>query len=278
MDDYDFDADKILEDAVDWIQDYFEVNSGGGQNAVVGMSGGKDSAVVAALCMRALGTEHVIGVIMPNGYQEDYIDAVNICRYLELPYMTIDVGRAVNALAGGCTDSLYCLRCQMGLNEYGLSKLSLDFTDSELNMPSRLRMATLMYVAQAIPGGRVACTCNLSENWVGYSTLFGDAIGQFSVLEYLTATEVIALGKALGLPDWILRKAPSDGLSDMTDEEKLGVTYRALDTLLREGTGTEDDIAHIRDLHDKNYFKQQYSLGMPSYKPDIPLAARVFMP
>jgi NAD+ synthase len=271
MDEYRFDAQAVKNDVIRWIQNYFERESGCGQKAVVGISGGKDSSVVAALCVEALGVHGVMGVLMPDGYQADYEDAVNVCRWLGIPYVSVDIGRATSAIGGACTDALTALSIQQGHDEQGLPSLSLNFTDAEINLAPRIRMATLMYVAQTIPGGRVANTCNLSEDWVGYATLFGDSVGQFSPLSHLTVSEVLAIGNELALPEWVLEKVPSDGLSDMTDEEKLGVSYEAIDMWIRSGMGLPEHISLIKELHAKNAFKMTYAMGMPAFNPDIPI-------
>lgn len=242
-----FDAVKTKNDIVKWIQDWFKVN-GPGCNAIVGISGGKDSSVVAALCAEALGTERVIGVLMPNHTQEDINYSHLLCDYLEIKNYTIDVGIAID-------DLLHEIECKIPEN-----KISNQTAE---NLPPRIRMATLYAVSQSV-NGRVANTCNLSENYVGYSTRYGDNAGDFSPLENLTVGEVKAIGRELGLPVELIEKTPSDGLCGKTDEDKLGFTYEVLDRYIR--TGLIDDKVtkeRIDDMHKRNLFKMQLIPSFP---------------
>ena len=242
-----FDAVKTKNDIVKWIQDWFKVN-GPGCNAIVGISGGKDSSVVAALCTEALGTERVIGVLMPNHTQEDINYSHLLCDYLGIKNYTIDVGIAID-------DLLHEIECKIPEN-----KISNQTAE---NLPPRIRMATLYAVSQSV-NGRVANTCNLSENYVGYSTRYGDNAGDFSPLENLTVGEVKAIGCELGLPVELIEKIPSDGLCGKTDEDKLGFTYEVLDRYIR--TGLIDDKVtkeRIDDMHKRNLFKMQLIPSFP---------------
>lgn len=242
-----FDAVKTKNDIVKWIQDWFKVN-GPGCNAIVGISGGKDSSVVAALCAEALGTERVIGVLMPNHTQEDINYSHLLCDYLGIKNYTIDVGIAID-------DLLHEIECKIPEN-----KISNQTAE---NLPPRIRMATLYAVSQSV-NGRVANTCNLSENYVGYSTRYGDNAGDFSPLENLTVGEVKAIGRELGLPVELIEKTPSDGLCGKTDEDKLGFTYEVLDRYIR--TGLIDDKVtkeRIDDMHKRNLFKMQLIPSFP---------------
>lgn len=242
-----FDAVKTKNDIVKWIQDWFIVN-GPGCNAIVGISGGKDSSVVAALCAEALGTERVIGVLMPNHTQEDINYSHLLCDYLGIKNYTIDVGIAID-------DLLHEIECKIPEN-----KISNQTAE---NLPPRIRMATLYAVSQSV-NGRVANTCNLSENYVGYSTRYGDNAGDFSPLENLTVGEVKAIGCELGLPVELIEKIPSDGLCGKTDEDKLGFTYEVLDRYIR--TGLIDDKVtkeRIDDMHKRNLFKMQLIPSFP---------------
>lgn len=242
-----FDAVKTKNDIVKWIQDWFKVN-GPGCNAIVGISGGKDSSVVAALCAEALGTERVIGVLMPNHTQEDINYSHLLCDYLGIKNYTIDVGIAID-------DLLHEIECKIPEN-----KISNQTAE---NLPPRIRMATLYAVSQSV-NGRVANTCNLSENYVGYSTRYGDNAGDFSPLENLTVGEVKAIGRELGLPVELIEKIPSDGLCGKTDEDKLGFTYEVLDRYIR--TGLIDDKVtkeRIDDMHKRNLFKMQLISSFP---------------
>ena len=240
-----FNVEKVTGDCVLWIQKFFEEN-GKGCNAVVGISGGKDSSVTAALCVRALGRDRVIGVLMPNGEQADIDCAHRLVEHLGIRHYIVNVKDAVNGVLGAIPEELTIS------------------TQSRINLPPRIRMATLYAVSQSC-NGRVANTCNLSEDWVGYSTRYGDAAGDFSPLAHLTVTEVKAIGHYLGLPASLVEKVPSDGLSGKTDEDNLGFTYAELDRYIREGV--IDDLSK-KDLidrkHKANLFKLQL---MPSFDP-----------
>ena len=220
-----------------WIRDWFEVN-GKGCNAVIGISGGKDSSVVAALCVEALGKERVIGVLMPNGEQSDIDCAKQLVSYLGIANYVCNVKNAVD----GVLESLE-------KNGVEISR------QTKVNLPPRIRMSTLYALSQSMTG-RVANTCNLSEDWVGYSTRYGDAAGDFSPLGKLTVQEVKAIGKHLGLPENLVEKVPSDGLTDRTDEDNLGFTYAVLDKYIRTGVCEDEGTkARIDRLHVLNEFK-----------------------
>ena len=240
-----FDAKKAKEEVVKWIKEWFDIN-GKDCNAVVGISGGKDSSVVAALCVEALGKDRVIGVLMPNGGQGDIGDAVELINHLGIKSYTINIKGAVDKI----------LRC-MELN-------GIDITEqTRINLPPRIRMSTLYAVSQS-NNGRVANTCNLSEDWVGYATRYGDAAGDFSPLSQLTVTEVKEIGRVLGLPAELVDKTPSDGLCGKTDEDNLGFTYEVLDRYIRTGEIDDEDIKNKIDImHEKNLFKLQL---MPSFQ------------
>lgn len=239
-----FEAVKVKDECVKWIKDFFEKN-GKGCNAVVGISGGKDSSVVAALCVEALGKDRVIGVLMPCGVQHDIDAAKMLCEHLDIKNYTVNVKNAIDGLK----------------NQF---PKSLELTpQTHTNLPPRIRMATLYAISQSC-NGRVANTCNLSEDWVGYSTRYGDAAGDFSPLSNLTVTEVKQIGRTLGLPDVLVDKVPIDGLCGKTDEENLGFTYAMLDRYIREGVIEDEKIKERIDyLHKINEFKLQL---MPSFK------------
>ncbi len=236
-----FNAKEVKDHVVQWIRDWFEVN-GKGCNAVIGISGGKDSSIVAGLCVEALGRDRVIGVTMPNGVQKDISDSMKLINHLGIKYCCVNIGETYNALMGAVKEQLATLGKDVA-------------SQTVINMPPRLRMTALYAVSQSM-NGRVANTCNLSEDWVGYSTRYGDAAGDFSPLGGLTVREVIAIGKELGLPIELVEKTPSDGLCGKSDEDNLGFTYATLDKYIRTGVCEDEAIkAKIDDKHAKNLFK-----------------------
>ena len=242
-----FNAEKVKDQCVAWIRDFFEQN-GKGCNAVVGISGGKDSSVTAALCVEALGKDRVIGVLMPCGEQHDIDMASLLVNHLGIKHYVVNIKDAVEGLKNSIP------------KELELSKQSLT------NLPARIRMSTVYAISQSC-NGRVANTCNMSEDWVGYSTRYGDAAGDFSPLMHLTVQELKEIGRVLGLPDALVNKVPIDGLCGKTDEENLGFTYAELDRYIR--TGEIDDLnkkAKIDDMHKKNLFKMQM---MPGFEPNF---------
>lgn len=235
-----FDAKKVKNEIVKWIQDFFYEN-GKDCNAVVGISGGKDSSVVAALCVEALGKERVIGVLMPQGNQPDIDCSKMLCDHLGIVNFTVDIFNV-------CRN----IKHQVKDNTGGYWS-----AQSSTNLPARIRMAVLYAVSQTV-NGRVANTCNLSEDWVGYATRYGDAAGDFSPLSRLTVTEVKAIGRELGLPSELVDKVPTDGLCGKTDEDNLGFTYDMLDRYIRTGEIESEELKQkIDTMHKKNLFKLQ---------------------
>ncbi|MBO5426061.1 MAG: NAD(+) synthase [Lachnospiraceae bacterium] len=231
-----FDARKVTNQCIIWIRKFFEEN-GKDCNAVVGISGGKDSSVVAALCVAALGKERVIGVLMPCGKQQDIYMSYKLVQHLGIKHYEINIQQAVEAI----TESIEFLP---------------EMTEqAKTNLPARVRMTTLYAVSQNM-NGRVANTCNLSEDWVGYATRYGDGAGDFSPLCNLTVTEVKEIGIVLGLPKELVEKTPIDGLCGKTDEENLGFTYAELDEYIRTGVMEDTEKKRRIDLlHEKNLFK-----------------------
>lgn len=234
-----FDAKAVKDACVQWIKDWFDIN-GKGCNAVIGISGGKDSSVVAALCVEALGKERVVGVLMPNGVQSDLSESLLLIEHLGIKELRVDIKNAFNSIINSV--------------EFALRSVS---DQTKVNLPPRLRMSVLYAISQSC-NGRVANTCNLSEDWIGYSTRYGDSVGDFSPLSRLTVTEVKAIGYELGLPEELIEKVPSDGLCGKTDEDNFGFTYAVLDKYIREGVCEDETIkSKIDSMHERNLFKLQ---------------------
>ena len=239
-----FNAVEVKDKVVEWIRDFFE-NNGKGCNAIVGISGGKDSSVVAALCVEALGKDRVIGVLMPNGEQADIDCARQLVDCLGIKSYEVNVKAAIDGLKEAIAAA--------GVEESEQAKT---------NLPPRVRMSTLYAVSQSM-NGRVANTCNLSEDWVGYSTRYGDAAGDFSPLSNLTVAEIKEIGAVLGLPNNLVNKVPIDGLCGKTDEENLGFTYATLDKYIRTGICEDEKTKErIDTLYARNRFKLEL---MPSF-------------
>ena len=232
-----FDAETVKNDLIEWIRKFFREN-GPDCNAIVGISGGKDSSTVAALCVEALGRDRVIGVLMPNHVQKDINAAQKLVEHLGIENHTINIRDSFNGIIS-----------QMEMNDIEVSE------QTRINLPPRIRMAALYAVSQS-NHGRVANTCNLSEDWVGYATRYGDGAGDFSPLSKLTVAEVKEIGRSLNLPDELVDKVPIDGLSNKTDEDNLGFTYDVLDRYIRTGEIEDKKIKEKIDyLHELNKFK-----------------------
>ena len=232
-----FNVAKVTDDLVKWLNNWFEEN-GPGCNAVIGISGGKDSSVTAALCVRALGADRVIGVLMPNGDQYDIDVSEALVKHLGIRSYVVNIKDAYD----GVVNAAKAAGVELSNQSY-------------INLAPRIRMSTLYAVSQSY-NGRVINTCNLSEDWVGYSTRYGDSVGDVCPLGKLTVAEVKEMGTYLGLPDMFVHKVPSDGLCGKTDEDNLGFTYAVLDRYIR--TGEIDDLdtkALIDRKHKANLFK-----------------------
>lgn len=244
---YEFNARKTTEELIEYIKDYFKEIPDA--KLVVGISGGKDSTVVATAGVKALGKDRVIGVFLPDGEQADIKDAYDVAKYLDIETYEINIASTVS--------SILLKLCN---NKIGVTE------QSKVNLPARVRMCTLFAVAQSI-NGRVSCNCNLSEDWIGYSTYGGDDFGSVGFLRHLTVTEVKQVGKELGLPDKFIDKTPSDGLCGKTDEDNFGFSYEVLDRYIR--TGEIDDLKvkeKIDKMHEDNLFKLK---PMECFKPKI---------
>lgn len=243
---YTFDAKNTKDKLVAWIRNWFDEN-GKDCNAIIGISGGKDSSVCAALCVEALGKDRVIGILMPNLKQDDIDDSYQLVKHLEIQNYTIPISVAV----AGIHNQL----------EHAGIDVSVQTTT---NLPPRIRMSVLYAVSQST-NGRVINTCNLSEDWVGYSTRYGDSVGDMSPLSSLTVQEVKAIGRELGLPDNLVNKVPADGLCQKTDEDNLGFSYEVLDRYIREGICEDKETKDKIDyLHEKNKFKLELMQVFPN--------------
>lgn len=234
-------VEEEIEHIVDWIKHYF-VRNGADSKAIIGISGGKDSTIAAALCVKALGADRVIGVLMPHGKQEDIEDARRVCEILGIQSVEINIGETCL-----CLYEAINIRCDCE------NSISTNKTVTT-NLPARIRMTTL-YAIAAKEGGRVCNTCNRSENYIGYSTKYGDHAGDFSPLGNYTVRELLTIGDALDLPYDLVHKTPSDGMCGSSDEDNLGFTYEELDTYLLEGIAPKYktlkliEQAHARNMH-----------------------------
>jgi NAD+ synthase len=245
-----FDAKKVKNKMVEWIRNWFDKN-GKDAKAIIGISGGKDSSVVAALCVEALGVDRVYGVLMPQGQQSDIDYSYDLCRYLDINFSKINIGFVVDELLQTISSDL----CPVFRKDLS--------SQTKINTPARIRMTTLYAIAGTL-NGRVANTCNLSEDFVGFATKYGDGAGDFSPLSELTVSEVKAIGRELGLPSKFVDKTPIDGLCGSTDEEALGFTYDVLDKYIR--TGVCDNLETMSKI-DIMYIKNRHKLEtIPAYK------------
>ena len=251
---YTFNAEEVTKNCILWIKNWFEKN-GSGCNAVIGISGGKDSTIVTKLCVEALGADRVIGVMMPNGVQKDISDSIRVCKLLGIKNYTINIENSVNSIL-------------KEMNESGI-----EITEqTKTNLPARIRMSTLYAVSQS-NNGRVSNNCNKSEDTIGYSTRYGDAAGDFSPLSELTTVEIVAIGDYLGLPYDLVHKTPIDGLntnadgSYVTDEQSMGVSYDDIHKYVRmRNELSQETIDYISGREKKNLFKLQL---MPKFNPNL---------
>lgn len=242
-----FNAEKVTNDIIEWIRAWFEEN-GKGCVAVVGISGGKDSSVVSALCVKALGKENVIGVLMPNGVQSDIDYSKELVKELGITSYTVNIEKSAKGMMSEVESQLKMTK------------------QARENLLPRLRMSALYAVSQSV-NGRVANTCNLSEDYVGYATRYGDSVGDFSPISRLVVREVKEIGRCLGLSDKFVEKPPIDGLCGKTDEENLGFSYATLDSYIRDGIEPSPEIKEKIDrLNKQNAFKLKIMDSFP-YEP-----------
>ena len=208
---------------------------------VLGVSGGKDSTVVAWLAAKIFGPTNVIGVMMPNGVQHDIADSEMVISKTKIMPLTINIESAFVGLTTVLKDKMNC-------NDFGLK------SDVTINLPPRLRMATVYAVAQQM-NAMVLNTSNLTEDILGYATLWGDTCGSYAPIQGLTVTEVIQLGEWLGIPEILIRKVPADGLQGSCDEDKLGLKYADADKLIRMNEATDELRAKVLLKYKQNKFK-----------------------
>ena len=248
------DYNELKDRCVEWIRGWFQAN-GPKCTAVLGMSGGKDSTIAAALCALALGPERVVGVSIPSTGQS-LNEADEICRHLGIRYVNMPIGPV--------EDSFRALGPNM--NDMGVDGFT---AQTILNIPPRIRMTVLYAVAQSC-NGMVANTCNYSEDYIGYATLYGDAAGSFAPFGRLCVREVRGIGHALGLPAKWVDKVPDDGLPHSSpDEQKFGFTYETLDRYIREGVCEDAAVkAKIDSMHRRNLFKTEI-LHIPAFEPAL---------
>lgn len=246
---------SLKDEAIEWVRNYFEKNGNPQTKAVIGISGGKDSSTVSALCCASLGKDRVIGVMMPNGVQSDIEDSEKLCSFLGIKNYTVNIQNAYNGLTRAIKDSV-----------------GVDDTPAQYNTntPARLRMATLYGIAALEGNARVSNNGNLSERLAGYFTLWGDGAGDFAPLANLYVDEVVELGLSLGLPEELCHKAPTDGMSGKTDEDNLGFTYADLRAVAEGKTDGIDSAKTeaIKKRINMMDFKKQL-LNIPCFLPSI---------
>ena len=242
---YKFNAQETADKLVEWLRDYYD-NNGNPLNAVVGCSGGKDSTVVLAALVKAIGPDRVYAILMPNDEQSDIEDSYKVCHYLHLEPHVCNIAPAYVGV----------MQSIMG-----------DFKPSEqamINAAPVIRMATLKAISQSV-NGRFTCNANYSEAYLGWFTLGADNQGSVYPLINLTVTEVVQVGLALGLPEWMVKKTPSDGLCGKTDEDKFGFSYEVLDRYIRTGECEDEQVKQkILAMHLRNRFKCE---PMPEFNP-----------
>jgi NAD+ synthase len=243
-----FDAKTVTNDVIKWVKKLFEEKFPD-KNCCIALSGGKDSSVVAAICVAALGKDRVKAIMLPQHVQSDIDYSVLCANHLGIEYKVVNIGATVDSII-----------TEMEANGVEVTK------QARVNVPARVRMTELYFYAQC-NNGIPSCNCNLSEDWVGYATFGGDGFGSFAPLSQLTVSEVRAIGHELGLPSELVDKTPTDGLCGKTDEDNLGFTYDTLDRYIRTGEIDDVDVkAKIDSMHEKNLFKLQL---MPSFHPNF---------
>lgn len=274
---YEFDVKKHSIGVINFAKDWFNKNGDDKTIAIVGISGGKDSAVVCKILVEALGTDRVIGVLLPSGNQVDIEDSYKVVNHLKVKHLEINIKNTydtlTNSISSAISSDMTCDLDYKNLKDFSLTNLP-NYNNYTTNTPARIRMTILYAIGSIIGNTRVANTCQLSEDITSYSTLWGDSVGDFSLLGLLTTTEVIAIGDYLGLPREITHKTPTDGMSLnsdgtlKTDESKLGFSYEEVNELIRKGIkGPSYD--SIMKKFNAGKFKMQI-IRMPHYEPKLP--------
>lgn len=249
--------EKISFNIIDWLEE--SMKKSGGTKAIIGISGGKDSSVTAGLCVKALGKENVIGVLMPDGVQADISDSKDICDFLGIEKIEVNIENMTNSFLES-------------LNEIDKTLISELSNKTKLNLPPRIRMTLLYAISQSIDNSRVINTSNISEDWIGYATIYGDTAGAFSPLGMLTNDEVVQIGEFLQLPNRFTKKKPSDGLTGKTDEDVFGFSYEVLNRYIREGICEEENIKKKIDSMHK-YSRHKFAT-IPMFRPSLPIGAK----
>ena len=249
MKEYSCNAEKAFEKIKDDVLDF--TSKVGTKKVVLGISGGKDSSIIAKLMAKILGPENVYGIMMPNGLQKDISDSMQAIKESGINSHAIDISNAYNAIID-----------QLHFNGIKESK------DTAINLPPRIRMSVLFAIAQTV-GGIALCSDNLSEYVLGYSTFGGDGFGCYAPLKELTVTEVVALGDWLGVSENLCHKIPSDGLQEQTDEDRLGLRYADLDNFIRLDVGSSEFKEKVSKIYLKNKFKGDI-VNVPCPKFDFP--------
>ena len=260
---YNFDVEKVTKELIEWIRCWF-IENGDGCNVVLGVSGGKDSLIVGKLCVEALGADRVIGVMMPCGVQKDISDSIRVCEYLGIKNYTINIEDAVNATLKQMKDA------------------GIEISNQTIvNLPPRIRMSTLYAISQS-HNGRVSNNCNLSEDICGFSTRFGDSVGDFSPLSNLTTVEIVQIGDYLGLPYDLVHKVPMDGLNlnendeYITDEDVMGVKYLDIHMYARVPYVLKEINPEVYQAIYQKEKKNAFKLRpMPTYNPDRSLIYKI---
>lgn len=225
---------------IDWIRDY--VKSSGAKGVVIGNSGGKDSAVVIALCVKALGKENVLTVAMPcSSIPQDLEDAKLVADTFDVQMLTVDLSSVYENL---------CLEIENAI-------INDILTEASINIRPRLRMIALYTIAQQ-NSYLVVGTGNKCEQYIGYTTKWGDNASDFNPIAEFTVSEVLEIGKILGVPSRVINKTPNDGLGLGNDEEKIGVTYKEIEEYITTGkTKNPTSMEKIEKMHRQSAHKRE---------------------